>query len=436
MKISRRSAMAGMAATLGVTGVATAAPTRRAMPNGFLWGAAISAHQSEGNNVGSDSWLLENLPETVFSEPSLDACDSYHLYARDFAIARALGFNCYRFGIEWARIEPEPGRFSEAELDHYARMLASCREHGLLPIVTYNHFTVPLWFAQRGGWEAPDSPDLFARFCERATRALGGWIGMASPFNEANIFRLRKLLRTGVTPDYIARRRTMLAAAARRTNSPRFSSILFSEPDSIDANLLVAQVKAYQAITAGPGNFPVGVTLTAQAIHGVGENSLAPQMEETLYGDWWDAVNASDFVGLQVYTRFRFDSKGLVAPPAGAELTAAGYEYFPQALGEIIRLAAKKTAKPIYVTESGIGTDDDRRRIAWLDASIAQVQQCIAEGIAVGSYIYWSLLDNFEWSKGYAQHFGLVAVDRQSFARKLKPSARHFAQIIRSSAKN
>ncbi len=429
MMTTRRDVLGTLAAAMCISPGCAVSP--RTIPKGFLWGAAISAHQSEGNDVNSDSWLLENLPETVYKEPSGDACDSYHRYEQDFSIARSLGLSCYRFGIEWARIEPEPGRFSQAELDHYVKVLASCRAHGLLPIVTYNHFTVPRWFAMRGGWEVPDSPDLFARYCERATRSLGDQIGMASPFNEANIHLLVKILRTIATPEYVARRRAMIAAAARVTSASKFSSILFTDPDLIDAHLLEAQAKAYQAIKAGPGDFPVGVTLTTQAIEAVGDESIAPQMEAVLYGDWWNAVNASDFVGVQAYTRFRFDSKGLVLPPPGAELTAAGYEYYPQVLGKVIRLAARKTSKPIFVTESGIGTDDDTRRIAWLDASVAEVERCLEEGINVRSYIYWSLLDNFEWTQGYGQHFGLVAVNHDTFVRTLKPSARHFARLVR-----
>jgi beta-glucosidase len=428
---TRRNVLAGLAAAGAATAGSPAISTpRRAMPRGFLWGAAISAHQSEGNDLNSDSWLLEHLPETVYEEPSGDACDSYHRYAQDFAIARALGLNCYRFGIEWARIEPEPGQFSQAELDHYVRVLASCRAHGLLPILTYNHFTVPRWFAMRGGWEAADSPDLFARFCERSTRALGDQIGMASPFNEANIHLLIKVLKGTTTPEYKARRVAMIAAAARATNSPRFSSLLFADPDRVAENLLDAHAKAYQAIKAGPGDFPVGVTLTTQPVEPVGEGSIAQQVEDMLYGGWWDAVNASDFVGVQAYFRFRVDAHGIMPTPAGVEMTGAGYEYYPQALGGAVRLASRKTDKPIYVTESGIGTDDDRRRIAWLDASVAQVERCIAEGIDVKSYIYWSLLDNFEWTSGYVQHFGLVAVDKHTFARTPKPSARHFARLI------
>lgn len=433
MTMTRREVLAALAAAAAThTSCGRAAAPHR-MPKGFLWGAAISAHQSEGNNVNSDSWLLENLPETVYKQPSGDACDSYHRYEQDFAIARSIGLNCYRFGIEWARIEPEPGRFAQAELDHYVQVLASCREHGLLPIVTYNHFTVPRWFAMRGGWEVSDSADLFARFCERATRSLGGQIGMASAFNEANIHLLVKLLRKVATAEYLAKRSAMLAAAARATNAPGFSSLLFTDPDRIDAHLLDAQAKAYQAIKSGPGHFPVGVTLTTQAVEAVGEGSLAPEFEATLYGGWWDAVNASDFVGVQAYTRIRVDSKGIVPAPPGVELTAAGYEYYPQALGQVIRLAARKTSKPIFVTESGIGTNEDTRRIAWLDASVAEVKQCLSDGLDVRSYIYWSLLDNFEWTQGYGQRYGLVSVDRDSFVRTLKPSAQHLARLIHRS---
>ena len=133
-------------------------------PEGFLWGTAISAHQSEGNNVNSDAWLCETVSPSLYHEPSRDACDSYNRFAEDVAIAADLGFNCHRIGIEWARIEPEPGLFSIAELDRYRRLLDACHARGMAPMVTYNHFTVPRWFAARGGFEVADGADLFARF--------------------------------------------------------------------------------------------------------------------------------------------------------------------------------------------------------------------------------------------------------------------------------
>ena len=146
-----RDVVLGAAAMSAAAHAAATPRRRRALPKDFLWGTAISAHQSEGNNTNTDAWLQENIKPTLFKDRSGDACDCYHRYAEDIAIAAKLGFNCYRFGIEWARIEPSEGLFSNAELDHYAKVLETCRAHGLKPVVTFNHFTVPLWFASAAG---------------------------------------------------------------------------------------------------------------------------------------------------------------------------------------------------------------------------------------------------------------------------------------------
>ncbi|HEY0779248.1 MAG TPA: family 1 glycosylhydrolase, partial [Gemmatirosa sp.] len=139
-----------------------------AFPQGFVWGAATAGHQVEGNNVASDIWLLEHVTPTVFAEPSGNAVNSFALWATDLDLARALGLTAYRFSLEWARIEPEPGQFSRAMLDHYRAIVDGCRARGLTPIVTFNHFTMPRWFAARGGWTNPEAPALFGRFCDRA----------------------------------------------------------------------------------------------------------------------------------------------------------------------------------------------------------------------------------------------------------------------------
>ena len=400
-------------------------------PKGFLWGTAISAHQSEGDNVSSDCWLLENVSPTVFREPSNAACDSYHRYGEDIAIAAKLGFNCYRFGIEWARIEPEPGAFSIAALDHYVRVLEACRAAGLAPMVTYSHFTVPRWFAARGGFEVADGADLFARFAERATARLGPLMAAASTFNEANIAQMLRILfpRAVSSPKVTA----MLAAAAKAVGSERFSTILFADPDRSMPIMIDAHAKAQAAIKAGPGDFPVGLTLTMQDVEEVGDGAghAANDVRGLLYGDWMAEAAKSDFVGVQTYTRFRVGPEGPLGPPEGAEKTDAGYEYRPQALGGTIRYAAKVTGRPIYVTENGIATNDDARRVAFIESALAEVRACLDEGIDVRSYVHWSLLDNFEWMAGYGQHFGLVDVDFKTFQRTPKPSAVHLGRRAR-----
>jgi len=401
-----------------------------AAPNGFLWGTAISAHQSEGNNINSDAWLCENVSPTLYREGSRDGCDSYNRFEEDIAIAADLGFNCYRLGIEWARIEPEPGLFSMAELDRVRRLLEACHRRGLAPMVTYNHFTVPRWFAARGGFEVADGADLFARFAERATRRLGDLISYASTFNEANIQRLIAQMDLG--PNSRAVTDAMLAQCAKASGSDRFSSLLFAPVETTEPVLLDAHVKAVSAMKAGPGDFPIGVTLTMQDIQGVGKGHIAETVIALLYGPWLDVARTADFVGVQTYTRVLVGSSGRLPPPEGAEMTAAGYEFYPQALGGTIRFAAERIGRPIFVTESGIATDDDTRRIAYIDAALSEVRLCLNEGIDVKSYLYWSLLDNFEWTRGYHEHFGLVQVDRETFTRALKPSARHLGAIARS----
>ena len=418
--------------TLAGAAVPAAAATeqlkgKRQAPSGFLWGTAISAYQSEGNNTNSDAWLMENIRPSMFKERSGDACDSYHRYGQDFAIAGGLGFNCYRLGVEWARIEPSEGHFSNAELDHYKRTLETCRAHGLRPIVTLNHFTVPLWFAERGGFEVADAPALFARYCRSVVERLGHLMHMATTFNEANIRLLVDLL--PLSPAVLDLSKASLAAAVKATGSPRFSRLAYADPKLVTPTMQEAHRLAYAAMKSARPELPIGLTLTTQDIQSVGAPALVEHYRDRLYGDWVQvARDHSDFFGVQTYTRFRFDEHGMVAPPPGAELTLSGYEFYPQALAATIRWAHQAIGKPIYVTESGIGTNDDRRRIAYIDQALDGVRECLDEGIPVHSYLYWSLLDNFEWTSGYGIPFGLVSVDRTTFKRTLKPSAFHLGR--------
>ena len=431
MALSRRTLVQGLALGLGGAARAAAPDGTLALPAGFLWGAAISAHQSEGNNTNSDAWVRENVRPTLFKERSGDACDSYHRYAEDAALAAGLGFNCYRLGIEWARIEPSEGCFSNAELDHYARVLQACREHGLRPVVTFSHFSVPTWFAARGGFEAPDSPELFARFCATAARRLGSLMHLATTFNEANIPLLVRLMPQHV--ESLPAARAMMAAAARATGAPRFSSLAYADPDVVTPLMQAAHAQAYAAIKSVAPDLPVGLTLSTQDIQPAGPGSIADQVRAQLYGDWLDVARRhADFIGVQPYTRFLVDAHGIVAPPPGAERTAAGYEFYPQAVGHTIRWAHATFGKPVFVTENGIATDDDTRRIAFIDEALASLRACLDDGIPVHGYLYWSLLDNFEWTAGYDTHFGLAAVDRQTFRRTPKPSALHLGAIARA----
>lgn len=435
--VTRRGAMGTLAAgaLAPAAGAATGKRKKPAAPAApkFLWGTATAAHQIEGNNVNSDFWLAEHVKPTLFQEPSGDACDSYHRYDEDIALASRLGFNTHRFGIEWARIEPEPGQFSMAELDHYKRVLEECHKHGLAPMVTFSHWTVPRWFAARGGFEQADSPDLFARFAEKATAHFGDLMSYATTFNEANIQRVIRQQQTP-NPAIIQLVEAMHVACAKASGSDRFAMVLFGDPAKIEANMVEAHHRAAKAIKAGPGDFPLGVTVSMAEVTGVGDGNKAAEWEAALYGPWLDVARTADFIGVQTYSRYYVGPQGLMPYPEGTRKTDMGYEYRPEALEATIRTAAKHTGKPVIVTENGISTSDDAHRIAFIDAALAGVKRCIADGIDVRGYVHWSLLDNFEWVYGYRMHFGLAEVDRTTFKRTPKPSALHLGRIARLGA--
>ena len=172
-------------------------------PDGFLWGVATAAHQVEGNNVGCDAWLMEHLPGSVYREPSGDAADFYHRYPDDIAVIATLGLNAFRFGVEWARVEPEMGQISSAELDHYSRVVDTCLHHGIEPVVTLHHFTSPQWLIRHnGGWRGPDTAARFADYAAVVMARLGDRVSWVCTINEANAPVL--LAASGLLPESMA----------------------------------------------------------------------------------------------------------------------------------------------------------------------------------------------------------------------------------------
>ena len=405
-------------------------------PEGFVWGTATAAHQVEGNNVASDFWLLEHTPGTGFREPSGDACDQWHRYREDLALLAGLGFGAYRFSIEWARIEPEEGCVSVAVLDHYRRVLAACHELGLLPVVTYQHFTAPRWVAADGGWTDVRTADRFARFCERATRHLGDLIGIGCTINEPNtpmlISHSLRLNGGGLEALF----ESGLAEAARRCGVPRarLQPFLFAHAARTRDVMVVAHEKARDAIKGSARHaFPVGVTLAMQDDQAVpGGEAMRDRVRDELYGAFLQSARRDDFVGVQTYTRMRWGAGGFLGPEPGVPVLIMGYEFWPEAIEGTIRYAAAQAGVPIHVTENGIGTDDDAQRLAYVRRALAGVGRCLADGIDVRSYFYWSLLDNFEWLYGYGPRFGIVSVDRATQARTVKPSGRWLGSVARA----
>jgi beta-glucosidase len=380
-------------------------------PGRFLWGTATAAHQVEGSNWNSDWWAWEHDPASSCKEPSGDACDHYHLYPQDIEMFARLGFGAYRFSIEWARIEPEAGEFSTAQLEHYRRMCACCHDHGLLPVVTFHHFTSPRWIAARGSWEEPSTAVAFARYCERAASRLGDVIGLACTLNEPNI-----VAELGYETGVFAPGKTSPEARARATET------------FIEAHRL-----GVEAIKSQAPEVPVGITLAMRDYQVVDSGEATMHRLRAASEDvFLEQLRGDDFVGVQTYNRRRIGPEGDVGPEEGVEKTLMGYEFYPRALEATIRRAAETTGGiPVVVTENGIAVSDDSRRIAYVSEALEGVRACLRDGIDVRGYFYWSALDNFEWALGYEPTFGLIAVDRRTQQRTPKPSAGWLGDMAR-----
>jgi beta-glucosidase len=210
---------------------------------------------------------------------------------------------------------------------------------------------------------------------------------------------------------------------------------MFGKADLLLKNMVVAHHRALEAIkTASQGKFPVGVNLAITDEQAGGPNSRRDEKREQVYGPWLRAASKSDFVGVQTYTRARVGAERDLPPEQGVELTQLGYEFWPEALEQTIRYAHEQAKVPVYVTENGIGTADDTRRIEYIKRALAGVANCLRDGIDVRGYIHWSFMDNYEWVFGYRPTFGLVAVNRETQERKPKPSAKFLGDIARRNA--
>jgi beta-glucosidase len=447
---SRRALLTGSTAValLAATGIAEsafgeAAKSTKRFPKNFHWGCATAAHQIEGNNLNSDFWLLENVQPSAFAERSGDACDSYHRYEEDIALLAGLGFNTYRFSLEWARIEPSRSQFSSAELDYYQRVIDCCRRHAIDPAVTFMHASAPRWFAEAGGWLNPEAPALFARFCSTAARSLASGMGYAFTINEPQVAKTFRAI-AGSAGSYFDKHdeleRLAHAAAAKATGSERFVSMNYPDIDAMTPQLIAGHEQAFAAIKAERGGLPVSVTLNIIDFQPGTEDSPYREVRQRAYGEWLECVKRSgDFVAVQIYRQIRVPGSGKPLPaPAPMPFIEAGDARAnlsrPEALRNGVDYVYEQTRKPILVSENGLETEDDARRIWYLDATLSGLQESIAKGVPVIGYFHWSLLDNFEWEQGYKPKFGLFAVDRSTFKRTPKPSAAHLGAIARVNA--
>jgi len=422
----------------------------------FLIGAATAAHQVEGNNTNNDCWAQEQLPHSSYTEPSLDAVDHYNRYEEDIQLMAAAGLNAYRFGIEWARIEPEEGHFDEAEVEHYRNVIACCKKHHIEPIVTLHHFSSPVWLIRKGGWESESVPTDFARYVDYIIRQLGSELRYVCTINEANMgiqvaaimkrYQIQMMaaakaaqsgdgegkVQMGINLEQMMANQK-LAAEENMTvfGTPQPNCFTTPRTPQGDNLIMEAHKAAKAAIKSLYPDIKVGLTLSMHDIQAeAGGEALAEKEWEEEFMHYLPAIADDDFLGVQNYTRTRIGAEGTLPTPEGAELTQMNYEFYPEALEHVIRRVAKDFHGELLVTENGIATSDDSRRVAFIETATDGVARCIADGLPVKGYLHWSLLDNFEWQKGFGMTFGLIAVDRQNGqTRTIKPSLTHLGSL-------
>ena len=416
------------------------------LPKGFLIGAATAAHQVEGNNIHSDYWAQEHMEHTSFTEPSGLACDHYNRYEEDIRMMARAGLNAYRFSIEWARIEPEEGQFDEKETEHYRRVIACCRENGIEPIVTLMHFTSPVWLIRKGGWEAESTVEYFRRYAAYVTEKLGSELHYICTINEANM---------GLQLATISKRFQLMAQQAAKNaksaegtvqvgmnfekmmenmkysaaenagvfGTPQPQIFVSSRTPEGDALVFRAHQAAKTAIKTLYPNIQVGITLSVHDCQALpGGESFAEAAWEEEFRHYLPYIRDDDFLGVQNYTRTLYGPQGQLPAPEGAELTQMDYEFYPEALEHVIRKVHDDFKGNLIVTENGVAISDDNRRVEFIRRALCGVENCVDDGIPVKGYCYWSLMDNFEWQKGFSMTFGLIAVDRTTLKRTPKKS--------------
>jgi beta-glucosidase len=391
-------------------------------PRDFLWGASTAPHQIEGNNINSDWWAREQV--TPGMALSGDAVDSYHRFGEDMSLLADAGLNAYRFGIEWARIEPIPGHFSRAELAHYRRMIDTALDLGLTPVVTLHHFSTPQWFAAEGSWMTDRAIERFEAYVRAATSILEG-VGWVCTLNE---------------PNMLAMIGAMMKAAEQgggdwQSPTVEGEDVQFSlpAPDPEVGRRLARVHDAARAILHDRTEAKVGWTVANQALTSAPEHRTRLLEERYLREDLYlEAARGDDFIGVQSYSTQVVDADGVVPHAPSPDNTLVGTAYRPDSLAMAVRHTAEVTGGvPILVTENGIATADDNRRIAYTREALQHLSTAMDDGVDVRGYLHWSALDNYEWGH-WEPTFGLIAVDHETFERHPKPSLGWLGDVARS----
>jgi beta-glucosidase len=398
-------------------------------PAGFYWGAATASYQVEGGITNTD-WAKAaeegRVPECG------GACDHYNRFEADFDIAKELGHTAHRFSIEWARIEPEEGVFSEEAVEHYRHVLKALQERNIKPYVTLWHFTLPLWFSNSGGFEREDSAKLFARYCAFVVSKLGNDCSHFSTMNEPNVFASNGWLRGSWPPfkrfaltDLVAITNSgrQYEARANKGLRPLFTYL------KVMKNLAIAHNAAYAAIKkVSPGT---EVSLVQHIIVFAANNNVFNKCKALLANYFWTykftnrVADCCDSIGLNYYLYIPFGDTHTWRK------TDMDWNFAPEHIYDALMML-KRYNKPVFVSEGGVADEKDVMREEYIKGQVLGTWRAIQAGVDVRGHLYWSLLDNYEWALGFAKRFGLIEVNYETLERKIRPSAYVYKKICES----
>jgi beta-glucosidase len=400
-------------------------------PDNFYWGAATASYQVEGGIENNDWAKAENEGRVPVCGT---ACDHYNRYEEDFDIAQSLGHNAHRLSVEWARIEPEEGKFDEEAVEHYRKVLLALRARGIKPFITLWHFTQPLWFSERGGFERNDSPELFARYTAYVVSRLSDLCNDFSTMNEPNVFGSNGWLR-GSWPPF---KRFSLTDLISITNSgktyeskaQRGLTPLFVYMRVMN-NLVHAHNRSYVEIKKNAPQSDVSVVKHVILFHANGNpiNKVIAGIANYFWTyKFMNRVHRQcDSIGLNYYFHKKFGDN------ASYEKTDMDWDIYPEGIEDALIMLARYN-KPLFVSESGLADARDIHRADYIRRQVMATWRALQRGADVRGHMYWSLLDNYEWALGFDKRFGLVEIDYNSLERKIRPSAYMYKKICEENA--
>ena len=409
-------------------------------PRGFLWGCATASHQVEGNNTNNQWWQWEQAGRT--DGLSGLACDWWGgRWREDFDRAAEGGQNAQRISVEWSRIQPEPDQWDEEALEKYRNMLRGLHERGMTAFVTLHHFTDPLWLTERGGWETEQVVPLFERYVRKTVEALKGYCSLWCTINEPNVYALMGYV-VGLFPPG---RNDVRLSLRVQANMARAHAAAYRAIHDLQREARVGYALHYRPMVARSRR-PLDILTRNLRYNGLNmafPSAISTGVMSAPTGRLRipEAKGTQDFVGLNYYSQdtVSFDLRNRrelfthVAFADDADLSATKFiANIPQGFFDSLQWIVRTYPNtPIIVSENGVESDDDKIRPRYLAQHIHQMWRAVNFNWPVKAYFHWSLVDNFEWERGWTQRFGLWALDTATQKRTRRPSADLYAEICR-----